>query len=365
MKKIFRLFLIVLVVMIAALKAAWADTVGSEDVSKVIEAIAVPQSPAFAVLGVTPDKVVRPGNTRELALGLIQGVDERGNLQNGVALDFSPYLLLYGDELTLKDYRSSKFSQFASHVQISLGTSKGQEEADKSERLAAGLRATIFDFGDPRMDTNFDTCVNDAHTLVLSLPPIPPTADAGEIAEAIKKREQMLEQGMKKCREKHAEESVGKAALDIGFSPLWISEDGQSKNLKSSGIAAWISCKKGFGHLLTVANVQYKSRDKQPDPEQSGSLLHGNSLAGGLKVRYGSASSGLNAQGIYTSFSPDGKPKDQQILYSVGGEIKLADNLWLEVSVGGNRNKRGDESSFVSSQLKWGVSEASVLNKKE
>ena len=363
MGKLLWTMLLIIFLTVTAVNIVSAKEGKNDDLSKVIESIAIPESPAFSVLGITPDKVVRPGNGRELALALINGVNENGNFQNGVALDFSPYLLLFGDNLTLAEYREHSFAQFASHVQLSFGTSKGQDDKDKSERVAAGLRATIFDSGDPRMDTKFDDCVKAAHDTVLNMGPIPPGAIVEEIADKIKERERILEQKVKQCRDKHAEESIGKPALDIGLSPLWISEDGQNKNLKSSGIAAWSSFKAGYKRLLMIANVQYKSKDSQPAPAPTGGLLQGRSISGGLKARIGSAASAFLAQGVYTSFTPEGKQKDEYYLYSIGGEVKLANNLWLEVSVGGTSGKEVSNSSFVSSQLKWGISETSTLQK--
>lgn len=349
-------------------RVALADTAEKtpdpQEISKLIETIAIPESPAFSVLGITADKVVRPGNVRALALAMIQGVDEHGNVQNGLALDFTPYLLLYGDELALADYRKSRLAQFLSHVQLSLGTAKGQDVNDESMRFAAGLRARIFDLGDPRMDTDFDSCIKRVHDRVFDPGPIPPASTAEEIAQKIKENERLLEVGAKSCRNKHAEKSLGKPALDVGVSPLWVSEDGQSKNLRGRGVAAWSAYKMGFGRWLGIANVQYKTKDVEPDPAQPRDFLEGRSTASGLKVRYGSASSAILVQGVYTTYSPDGKPKQETSLYSLGGEIKLADSLWLEVAAGGTRNKQGDETTFITSQFRWGLSESAMLGKK-
>ena len=71
----------------------------ADDLKKTIENMAVPESPAFAILGVTPDKITRPANGRELAFGILQGLDEKGNMQSGLAIDFSPYQLSLGQSL--------------------------------------------------------------------------------------------------------------------------------------------------------------------------------------------------------------------------------------------------------------------------
>jgi len=67
----------------------------------------VPTSPAFAVLGVTPEQVIRPDTPKAFGTALLNGVDPNGNLQSGIAIDFSPYYLFAGRYLTLQKYRSS------------------------------------------------------------------------------------------------------------------------------------------------------------------------------------------------------------------------------------------------------------------
>src|SRR5258708_17355465 len=53
----------------------------------------VPDSPAFTILGVTPQTITRPTTPRGLAASLLNGVDENGNFQAGFALDTAPYML--------------------------------------------------------------------------------------------------------------------------------------------------------------------------------------------------------------------------------------------------------------------------------
>lgn len=333
-----------------------------DDLAKVIESIAVPNSPAFNVLGVTPDKVTRPGNMRELAVGLLQGLDENGNFQNGLAVDFSPYLLFVGDDLSLAEYRDNRFARFASHIQLSMGASKGTDNNDKSAKIAAGIRATIFDFGDPRMDTEFDKYFVDTCKRVSDkYGPIPPMISDAERATINNSMQMDIENELKPYRDIIAHNSVNQPALDVGLSPLWISDDGQSNNLTWGGLAAWSSFKIGIENFLFIANVQYKTKDNQPDPETTGEMLEGSSFSGGAKARYGSLSWGLLVQTVYTNFDPEGHDRDDRILYSVGGEIKLAENLWLQASVGSTSASESDDSSFVSGQFKWGMAETAAL----
>src|SRR5262249_4604445 len=86
--------------------------------------LAVPESPAFTVLGLSPETVVRPSSPREFASSLLNGVDRNGNFQSGVALDFAPYLTLAADEMTLGQYRSNYKLRFLSRTQFSFANTK-------------------------------------------------------------------------------------------------------------------------------------------------------------------------------------------------------------------------------------------------
>lgn len=146
----------------------------------------VPESPAFTVLGLTPNDVVRPSTPRELAVALQNGIDRNGNFQTGVALDFNPWLVFNrnheeGDYTGMlesdsgRGYTDGQFtlarclknpsgdhvnwsdcwSQFnpmralVYRTQLSLATAKGTTDQDESFRVAGGIRVTPFDNGDP------------------------------------------------------------------------------------------------------------------------------------------------------------------------------------------------------------------------
>src|SRR5258705_13872035 len=114
--------------------------------------LSVPDSPAFTVLGLTPEEVARPTTARKLATSLLNGVDRNGVLQTGVAIDTLPYLALAGQLLTLDDYRkpSNYALRFLARGQASVAPAKASEVTDKARRF--GLRRGMPGFAprDPR-----------------------------------------------------------------------------------------------------------------------------------------------------------------------------------------------------------------------
>jgi hypothetical protein len=98
--------------------------------------LSVPDSPAFTVLGLTTQTITHPATPRALATSLLNGVDQNGNFQTGVAIDTTPYLLFYGNDVTLEKYQQSQVIRFLSRTQFSFATTKGASESDKSARFA-------------------------------------------------------------------------------------------------------------------------------------------------------------------------------------------------------------------------------------
>ena len=92
--------------------------------------LAVPDSPAFTVLGISPQNVTRPTSPKDLAASLLNGLDQNGNFQTGIALDTAPFLLIAGSKLTIADYAQHYVTRLFSRIETSLGTTRGTSEAE-------------------------------------------------------------------------------------------------------------------------------------------------------------------------------------------------------------------------------------------
>jgi len=113
--------------------------------------ISVPDSPALTVLGVTPNQVIHPTTTSDFAVGLINAV-KRGTVEQGFAVDTSPYMLFSGDELTLQEYQESRSERLAARTQFSVATVRNDADDDvEAVKVAVSLRTTLWDRGDPRL----------------------------------------------------------------------------------------------------------------------------------------------------------------------------------------------------------------------
>lgn len=331
--------------------------------------LSVPESPAFTVLGVTPDTVTRPTTAREFATSFLNGVDQKGNFQTGVAMDFAPYLTFFGDETDLAEYKKSRITRFLARTQFSFATTKGASEEDKSARLALGLRLTLFDKGDPRLDELLDSCYvaelarNDDRLEEFDQPPGPELPEVE--ATRLKNREAVLADAVKPCNEVARKRNWNATGWIVGAAPSWISESGETKKFKWNGAGVWTSFAYGFegvealkDNSQLILHARYRSNEIVPDTENEGELLSQDSFFFGGRLRM-SPSSGaktiFSVEGNYIRTRVNKGLFDNSSRFSLGLERRIADGIWFTLALGGQGGRiDGQNKPFVLTSFKWG-----------
>jgi hypothetical protein len=329
--------------------------------------LSVPESPAFTVLGVTPETVVRPTTPREFATSLLNGVDERGNFQTGLALDFVPFLTFFGDQTSLFSYRHSRTERFLARTQVSFATTKGTTDEDKATRLALGLRVTLFDKGDPRVDKDLDQCYTDAlkdKRLTVDL-----IATPGEQPDAkqlrLQKRKEVLGEVVKSCNDDARKRNWNASGWIVGAAPSWISESGETKNYHWNGGGVWTSLAYGFENVSALKNnsqlilhARYRNNEVVPDPNNAGKFLSQDSVffGGRLRVAPGIAAKSIfSLEGNFVRSRANKGVFDNSSRFSLGFERRVADNIWFQLALGGQSGRAdGRNNAFVLSSFKWG-----------
>jgi hypothetical protein len=123
---------------------------------------AIPESPGFAVIGLTPTQVIDPSATR-VTLSTIAGyVDEKGNLKPGFAVGGTPYLWL-NPNLTLRGYRDlTGISKVLARTQVTAGVADGGD--GQPDKLGVGFTFDVLDGGDYRRDLKIYECVGNVYS---------------------------------------------------------------------------------------------------------------------------------------------------------------------------------------------------------
>jgi hypothetical protein len=332
--------------------------------------LSVPESPAFTVLGVNPETVTRPTTPRAFATSLLNGVDDKGNFQSGLALDFVPYLTFFGSQTSLSSYRSNRMERFLARTQLSFATTKGATDADKSSRLALGLRFTLWDQGDPRLDQKLDTCyadaLNDPRLTGRELRTFPGETDAQKEIR-LAKRKTVLAEVVKPCNDSARKRNWNASGWIVGLAPSWISKTGQTKDFIWNGGGFWTSVAYGFNSVdalkdnsQLIFHARYRTNESVPDPNDKGKFFTQDSLFLGSRLRIApgsEAKSILSFEGVFLRSRRNKGTFDNSSRYSLGFEQRVSDNIWFALSLGGQSGQPdGNNQPFVLSSFKWGFS---------
>lgn len=347
--------------------------------------MSVPESPAFTVLGVTPETVIRPTSPRAFATSLLNGVDQNGNFQSGLAMDFVPYLLVAGDDLTLRKYQNSQIVRLLSRTQFSFATTKGATEDDKSMRLALGLHMALWDRGDPRTDETLMSCLSTFRlpppptSLECELPDNPTPADqeafrrCQESAEATRQERARQVQEAKdfndsvstRCRDESRERNWNASSWIIGGAPSWISTDGQTKNMRWNGGGFWTSLAYGFEGVpglernsQLIVHGRYRNREQVPDPNVTGAFMSQDSIFFGTRFRTGSPTFNGSFEYTFLRSRINGLSFDNSSRLSLLFERRIAGDTWFNLSLGGETGRQdGRNNGFVLTSFKWAFSD--------
>jgi hypothetical protein len=329
-----------------------------------------------------------------------------GNFQSGLALDFVPYLMLAGDQSTLRDYQTQYITRLLSRSQFSFATTKGASDNDKSMRLALGLHLTLWDKGDPRMDEELMTCLS---TMKLPNPPsqlepelleeppkplvIPPSPnDLVEFAKQQKRYDLALKDFAERtklytqdqarfekekqeavafnngvstrCRDESRKRNWNRSSWTIAAAPSWISPTGQTKNAVWNGGGFWTSLAYGFEGVpglkdrsQLILHARYRNREQVPDPAAAGKFLSQNSMFFGSRFRTGSPTFNGSFEYTFLRTRLAGKSYDNSARLSLGFERRVAGDTWFTLALGGETGRAdGKNNAFVLSSFKWAFS---------
>lgn len=325
--------------------------------------LATPEAPALAALDVTPEEITRPRTPTEFATALLNGTDQNGNFKTGFAIDFAPYLIGFGDGLSIQAYRRSRAAQVLSRFHVSFGTAKGITEDDKSLRVGLGFRAILFDAGDPRLDAKLEECFN--KQVLVS----PNVTSLEALKKAVGAQRLTTIAAAEQCRAEAQQRNWNNSSVSVAVAPTWRSPTGSQNDLQRAGQSYWLTAAYGFegvpgledrGQMLF--QLRYRNDDSALDalaPPRPG-----DSLAFGLRVGFGGGDTNAAAEFAYVNAIPDDDaiPDDNYYRYSLIMERKVAEGIWLVASFGEESGRSAiDSPIFVLTSLKFNLGRKSVV----
>jgi hypothetical protein len=329
------------------------------DISDVFGGLLLPESPAFTMLGLTP-AIIRPASPRALALSFMDGIDVNGNTQDAIAVDMAPYLLFFGKELSLQQYRDKKWEQDLSRIQLSFALAKASSDTDKARRYGAAINWTIWDDGDLRLDKGLSDCLEQTQqgapsSSLSGTAPGPQQAGRPSSSPV----DASAEPRPKSCREESLKRNWNRSSMDVGFAPSWIDQNGKGDSLAWNGFGLWTSLSYGFDKFESlkdnsqiIVHARYRMDEKVPGSNKDVPFSDHDSFSFGAKYRYGEPQRVLFLQLLGVQTKPEGQASDRSYIYSAGVEVGIIDNLWFELELGESAGIGTRVRGFVTVQLR-------------
>ena len=123
----------------------------------------VPDAPAFKMLDGNPDNILRPSSVKDIGVSFSSflGEENQITLPRTFAIEFSPGLLLNGQNLSITDYNNNAWWY---RLRISLATHRDNQSS--ASNLAFGIRVATEDESDLRSNSTY---INEATYLAQNI----------------------------------------------------------------------------------------------------------------------------------------------------------------------------------------------------
>ncbi|MCX6829301.1 MAG: hypothetical protein NT002_08490 [candidate division Zixibacteria bacterium] len=112
-----------------------------------LDLMTAPTAPGLVLLGTAPSSIEHPGNPTDLALTILNRIDNLNVLPEDMAVEFAPYWLFFGRKITYSEFESNNLgANFLQTLSFSIATSSRAETSPdtNSTSLGFGLRFSIL-----------------------------------------------------------------------------------------------------------------------------------------------------------------------------------------------------------------------------
>lgn len=348
-----------------------ADLIGRLDLD-------VPDSPAFAILGIAPQNVINPDTPAELASALILGDDGNGNGQEGIALEFRPYLMALGDEITVGDYYRN---QWLSRTSLSFVQSSGTDSADKADRRAIGLSFTPIDERDPLTSSKLIACAEspedisedlqrkliaaiDRRTAAQDRDDAAAEAAAQAEIDALTEQQNRFMAGERKaifeerldgCLEEEQKATRNARQLQLGIAY----HESEVESIDESGAAFWVSHAFPLAGGSFIAHARYSDNIVVAETGDTPQYSVKDETVLGVRFRRGDDRRAVLFEASYVDESDTAGALDDSFSTAlIGAEFRLFDELWIQIAVGDTFGSNRDENLALSGQFRWAASKS-------
>ena len=359
---------------------------------------AVPDLPAFSILGNQPSDLLRPSSVNELSIITTQFYKNNSiTLPQTLSIEIDPGLLIQHNKITLRNYQRN---QFLYSIRLSAGSQRNDKNA---YNLAIGLRGTIIDKGSLVNDKGFQESVHkmalrwfksDDSIEIISLKKLNATfnthygrrdlpfnsADTIKVPKAYQTfynktksdlelwslfSDSLIDIKLKELKKIQKQDHWNALKWDIAVAWLSSSPDSLAKNIKTKRVAAWTTLAVPFwkwGQLLIGVNYTHQWNDTVIDSvrvkENFGNLA--------IPLRLYAGKNRLKGF-VEVQYKWNGETSHQDGLLNLGAEINPLSGVWLLFNAGYLLNnvfsKQYTSSLFTHFDIRFTIPESFNLQK--
>lgn len=320
---------------------------------------AVPDAPAFDILDVDPSNILRPSSVQELGLAAsnFAGSDNTFQVPRSFAVEFAPYLLARGRDLTLQQYRGSFAVQRLHSLRFSGATNRSADSA--RTQVGLGIRLNLLDRADPRLDnrlvnqlTAIADSINTLYVKVLTKGPLPLDVQSGVVqpeilGDAARAQVEQLQEQSRELKAAYEEAHWNDQVLDVAYALRVSAADSLGNDPRSDAHTVWATLGLpvlSWGQFLLGVRA---GMERRVDEEDFG--------------RTASAAARFYAGTNDYKFFVEGELRDDRVsngdfLFHGGGELNVIEWAWTTFSFGVERDQETRKRRLVTRiSLKSGV----------
>lgn len=319
MKNLHIILIFVIICLLSVANSYSQKNEKQSDIAKTRVDYAVPDAPAFKILGVTPGVIMRPGNVREV------GVTVANFLANGGAVEISPGLLFASPSLS--DYQSNPFLY---RLRISAAT---KSTLYGVRDYALGVRITFLDETDLRADKILqDSLLELSKRIGMKVNDFLRYNPPEKLASFKKSLDEEYDDLIIGAREEAKLRNWNKSILELGIAGVATSMDATYKHFLQNKYGVWLTGGLplwGEAGQIVFGGRGYLERGTENTLDQSrGSIavrgyIGNNSMKGFVEVDWTSIKNELPVFEL-----------------SIGGEVNVINGIWVEILAGISKQKK-------------------------
>jgi hypothetical protein len=159
-------------------------------------------------------------------------------------------------------------------------------------------------------------------------------------------------------------QSWGRTAWNIAAAPTWVSLGGNADDLRFEGFTLWSNFAYGFentpleGRLQFLAQLRYREGESLSNPDDARQTFKQNTLFAGGRLRWGRPDLNFSVEGVYMRIWNGAEGNGDTYRLNGGIEKKLAENLWIVLSVGQGLGGGREDDLFALGSLRFGSSDS-------